>query len=125
MRNDTARNRTLCLAASSVAQPWNPVLLRPCDAPAGLATRWAFISGGGDDAAGRTLRPAEANGSLCLDWGSQQPRLSCASAALVNRPYCDASLPPSARAHDLVARMTLAGSLIHCHFKLAINNPCQ
>ena len=97
--NDSAKG-WLCLAAASVAHPHNPALLRPCAAPAGLATRWSRPGSGAGP-----LRPAN-NASLCLTSGAPVPSASCASAALSALPFCNASLPPSVRARDLVSRMS-------------------
>ena len=97
--NDSAKG-WLCLAAASVAHPHNPALLRPCAAPAGLATRWSRPGSGAGP-----LRPAN-NASLCLTFGAPVLSASCASAALSALPFCNASLPPSVRARDLVSRMS-------------------
>lgn len=90
-----------CLAASSLQFPDNPVLLRRCAEPAGLATHWVNGSAPG------LLRPAAGNASFCLDFGSAPQQLTCASVGLAALPYCNASLPPSVRARDLVSRMSV------------------
>jgi beta-D-xylosidase 4 len=87
------------------------VLLRPCDTPAGLPTSWEF-SGTGPGAvrltpAAAAAAAAAANASLCMDYGTAAPQLSCASDPLRLLPFCNSSLPPAVRARDLVARMTV------------------
>ena len=72
------------------------VFLQKCN---GSDTRqlWSYDSSTG-------LVSSFGNSSFCLDGGTPL-NVSCASAPLSAKPYCDTTLAPAARAKDLVSRM--------------------